>query len=64
MATIDYSRYSGSDSYSDGDIENIITDYIKTAPEFPGQHTVIDCVGRSFSKVSYLQSFLNSSATN
>jgi len=33
MATIDYSRYSGTDSYSDGDIENIITDYIKNAPD-------------------------------
>lgn len=33
MATIDYSRYSGSDSYSDGDIENVIVDYIKNSPE-------------------------------
>ncbi|MBR5768906.1 MAG: class I SAM-dependent methyltransferase, partial [Clostridia bacterium] len=28
MATIDYSRYSGSDSYSDGDIENVVTAHI------------------------------------
>ena len=35
MATIDYSRYSGSDSYSDGDIENVITEHIKNAAGDP-----------------------------